>query len=195
MVWLGMPGLGRAAGRERVAADIDSTAFADTAATVTMADTLAGNAHQAAPRRPVPLPESRLAAPRWVMLRSLVVPGWGQAYNHAWIKAALVIGAEAGLGFAISNDRRELDRLEEAVHVTQNGSDADAERAAVNAFNARLNTESTHQALLGVAVVYSVVDAYVDAHFRSFKVEFESDPALPGGLPQHRVRAGWEWNF
>jgi hypothetical protein len=32
-------------------------------------------------------------------------------------------------------------------------------------------------------IVYAMVDAYVDAHFRNFDVDFETDPALPGGAP------------
>src|SRR5262245_51295380 len=30
------------------------------------------------------------AQPRFVMARSLLIPGWGQAYNHAWLKAGAV---------------------------------------------------------------------------------------------------------
>src|SRR5262245_56939566 len=35
--------------------------------------------------------------PRWVMMRSLVVPGWGQFYNKAWLKGIAIAGGEAAL--------------------------------------------------------------------------------------------------
>ena len=44
-------------------------------------------------------------------------------------------------------------------------------------------------------LVYSLVDAYVDAHFRNFKIEFETDPALEGRQPNTGARVGWELRF
>ena len=44
-------------------------------------------------------------------------------------------------------------------------------------------------------VVYSLVDAYVDAHFRNFKIEFETDPALPQGAKGAAARVAWELRF
>ena len=74
--------------------------------------------------------------------------------------------------------------------------DIDLEEAAVAAYNERLDASFARQYLLGAVVVYALVDAYVDAHFRHFKVEFETDPALPEGMPEEvGVRVGWEWNF
>src|ERR1043166_5441548 len=49
--------------------------------------------------------------PRFVMARSLLVPGWGQLHNHAWWKAVLVAGVEGVLGTRIVQDQRALNRL------------------------------------------------------------------------------------
>jgi hypothetical protein len=52
------------------------------------------------------------------------------------------------------------------------------------------------QWLLGGVIVYALLDAYVDAHFRGFDVDFESDPALPGDAGgASRVRASLRWAF
>jgi len=140
--------------------------------------------------------QSRFEKPRWVMLRSLVVPGWGQAHNGAWYKAAAVAAGEVLLGTRVVKDQRDLDRLLEQVDAARDSADADLIDAAVLAYNDRLDAAFARQYLLGVLVVYAMVDAYVDAHFRHFKVEFETDPALPEGVPEEvGVRVGWEWKF
>jgi hypothetical protein len=64
----------------------------------------------------------------------------------------------------------------------------------VNAYNDRLDRMVSREWLLGGVVVYALADAFVDAHFRDFKIEFEYDPALPKGTPGAsgvRLAAGW----
>jgi len=62
------------------------------------------------PRRTLPR-RSRLDQPRWVMLRSLLVPGWGQAHNHAWIKAAIAFAGDGALRVRFLRDERRLGDL------------------------------------------------------------------------------------
>jgi hypothetical protein len=127
--------------------------------------------------------------PRAVMLRSLLVPGWGQAHNRAWFKAALIGGAEAALGWAVVGDQRELGRLRDRVEGLEGAGDAAAYTTAVNEYNARLDDSVGRQWLLAFVVGYALVDAYVDAHFRGFDIEFQHDPALPEGVPPARPTA------
>jgi uncharacterized protein DUF5683 len=139
---------------------------------------------------------SRFAQPRWVMLRSLVVPGWGQAYNGAWVKAGVVAAVEGVLIAKVVDDQGALNRLAGDVNRARALGDLELESTEVAAYNHRLESASTRQYLLGVTVLYALVDAYVDAHFKNFKIEFETDPALPGGTPPAGgARVGWEWNF
>jgi hypothetical protein len=52
------------------------------------------------------------------------------------------------------------------------------------------------QWLLAGVIVYALLDAYVDAHFRGFDIEFETDPALPEDAPAAMgARAGLRWSF
>jgi len=119
--------------------------------------------------------------PRFVMARSLVIPGWGQVHNRAWLKAALVAGAEGYLGVRIVQEQRRLDDLLAQIDQARRDSMDERETALVNEYNALLDQRLGRQWLLGAAIAYALVDAYVDAHFRGFDLEFKSDPALPPG--------------
>ena len=59
---------------------------------------------------------------------------------------------------------------------------------AVNRYNARLDTYVSRQWLFAGVVVYALLDAYVDANFRNFDIEFRTDPALPDGAPPDPAR-------
>ena len=125
--------------------------------------------------------------PRFVMARSLIVPGWGQLHNRSWIKAGLVAAAETWLGVSIVKDQRRLDDLLQEIDATHAGPDSTAserrrrEAALVTEYNALLDQRLGRQWLLGGVLAYALVDAYVDAHFRDFDLEFQNDPALPPG--------------
>jgi hypothetical protein len=138
----------------------------------------------------------RFETPRWVMLRSLAVPGWGQLHNGSWLKAALLGGGEVWLIAGLAEDSRQLGRLKaEADRALQEG-DTERQNAAVDAYNNRLARVVSRQWLLGGVLAYALVDAYVDAHFRDFKLEFEHDPALPGGRPPTgQTRLSLRWDF
>lgn len=136
--------------------------------------------------------------PRLVMLRSLVVPGWGQLHNRAWVKAVLVAGGETALGLATLSDWKESNRLYDRSQevLASSGEGSLAYATAVAEYNARLDRLTQREWLLGVMVVYAMVDAYVDANFRGFDIEFKQDPALPEGFPRSTTaRISYRWAF
>jgi hypothetical protein len=142
----------------------------------------------------VRIPQGRFDAPRWVMLRSLVLPGWGQLHNGSWLKAALLGGGEVWIIGGIVEDDRRVRQLRADAERARLQGDNDGFNRAVDAYNSRLDRLVSREWLLGGLLVYSLMDAYVDAHFKDFKVEFEHDPALPGGVPpggQTRLSVGW----
>jgi len=142
------------------------------------------------------LHRGRFDEPRWVMLRSLVFPGWGQLHNGSWLKATVLGGGEVWLIGGLIQDNRRVQQLKADVDRARAEADNDAYNRAVNAYNDRLNRFVSREWLLGGLMVYTLMDAYVDAHFRDFKVEFERDPALPGGLPPARqTRLSVRWTF
>jgi len=131
-----------------------------------------------------------LDEPRYVMLRSLLVPGWGQLHNRAWVKAVVIGGGEIFLISDIVSDERQLRGLSRAVQDLRPTGDFDAQNAAIERYNARLDHMVGREWLLGGVLVYSLIDAYVDAHFVNFRFEFDHDSARPSG-----VRLGWERRF
>jgi len=136
-----------------------------------------------------------LSEPRWVMMRSLLVPGWGQAYNRSWLKAAAIAGGEVWFITKIIDDRSALEDLDRAVQVARDSADADAEEEAVLAYNERSDQLTRREWWLGGLIAYAMIDAYVDAHFRNFRMDFEPVPGLRGRGVPWRLRARWEWRF
>jgi hypothetical protein len=132
----------------------------------------------------------RFDQPRWVMLRSLVFPGWGQAHNRAWFKALGVASLEGWMITRIVDDERDLTGLLDDVNRAQQEQDLLAYDLAVNRYNQRFDASVSRRWLLGAVILYAVVDAYVDAHFVDFGVQFDRDPALPGGRKSVGVRLG-----
>ena len=190
------------------------------------------------PRKPRTLPpEARFDQPHWVMLRSLVVPGWGQAHNHAWIKAALVAvgdgvmrvrlihderrlsnlngvakdrlgtlamttdqvaAAQAELAAAqASGDQARIDAAEAALAVANiaNREASDAYNRAVAVYNTLLDQAISRRWVAAGVLAYALLDAYIDAHFRSFDADFRIDPALPGETKPAgaHLRLGWRF--
>ena len=135
----------------------------------------------------------RFDQPRWVMLRSPAAPGWGQFHNHAWVKGVGVASAEIGLGLKLLDDKRTLNRLEDQVNHVPSGELQDH---LISDYNARLERYVSRQWLFAAVLTYAILDAYIDAHFRNFKIEFENDPALrKGEAPAARVRVSLRWGF
>ena len=99
-------------------------------------------------------------SPTGIMFRSLVVPGWGQATNHAWVKAVLVAGGETVLIASIVQDSHQLQSLEST----------DPQYGVIYDHRQR------NAWWLGGLVFLSMVDAYVDAHLKGFDVQLGPEP-------------------
>ena len=85
------------------------------------------------------------------MLRSLVLPGWGQFYNGKWFKGILIGGTEVGL---IANA------------IIQNQYAVQAESELEKEFYQENRSLSIWW--LGATLLYSITDAFVDAHLYNF---------------------------
>jgi len=105
-------------------------------------------------------------SPERAMLYSLLLPGGGQLYNHAWLKAGLVMGVQGYLiGSAIHHDARRddyqdlLDSATDPILIQQY-------RLQRDDFKARLTNDYWW---MGITAALSMVDAYVDAHLWDFE--------------------------
>ena len=133
--------------------------------------------------------------PRLVMLRSLVFPGWGQFHNKAYWKAGAVAGVEGYLIGRLFADESRLGRLSDQANRAQQAGDQDGYANAVTAYNTLLDASVSRAWLLGGVVAYAMLDAYVDAHFVDFDIQFREDPALQGHGAGARARLGLRWRF
>ncbi|MFC1683280.1 DUF5683 domain-containing protein [Candidatus Zixiibacteriota bacterium] len=108
----------------------------------------------------------RTKSPNGAMIRSLMVPGWGQLYNEQYIKTGLVAIAEGLLiGGAIVEHQRSLDDY--AIYDDTTRTDA-ARNAAYLRYSRRVNKRNDYLWYLAGAKFLSMVDAYVDAHLYRF---------------------------
>jgi len=111
------------------------------------------------------------AKPFTVMLRSAAVPGWGQVYNHKYVKAAAVVGVE---GFLVFGALQELKRQNEALDrqaAIGNPDDPASLQAALDE-NTHRNRKISYIWFGIAAHLLSMADAYVDAHLASFDADF-----------------------
>ena len=171
------------------------------------------------------------------MLRSLVIPGWGQAHNGAWIKAAVIAVGDGSLRWRLFRDERRLSDLDgqagarrvvleqteaqvalaqselEAAQASGDSSRIAAAEAAllaanlaridasdaynnvVASYNALLQSSINRRWLVGGIILYALLDAYVDAHLKSFDIDFQLDPALPGGNSPAGGQLRLRWAF
>lgn len=118
-----------------------------------------------------PAAKDSVKSPTGAMLRSLAVPGWGQWYNGKKFKAVLAAGGELGL-------------VVDAIWLNQL-----AVRSS-NEYDRLYYQDNRSLAIWWLAgvILYSMADAYVDAHL--FK--FDESPALsmqPAAVSPNRSAA------
>jgi hypothetical protein len=115
-------------------------------------------------------------SPRTAMWRSALIPGGGQFYNGKWIKGTLVAVAELGcVANAIYQNQRVVN------------SASDYERAV---YRDRRNL--SYWWLAGI-ILYSMADAYVDAHLLQF--DSSKDLTLDVHMDSYRFSAGLTINL
>jgi hypothetical protein len=115
-------------------------------------------------------------SPSGAMWRSLAVPGWGQAYNKKWLKAGIFAAAEIGLT---------------ANAIIQNQYKQKATSWAEEEYY-RNNRSLSIWWLAGV-ILYSMGDAYVDAHLYHF--DDEKSLTLHLKMENHILLTSMTFNF
>jgi hypothetical protein len=98
------------------------------------------------------------------MMRSAVLPGWGQFYNHKPIKATVVIGGE---GFLLYKAWTEYQKEQDA-------ADAGDQAGKDRHYNLKVD-----YIWWAIAVhLLQMADAYVDAHLSSFDADFIPEDSI-----------------
>jgi len=111
-------------------------------------------------------------SPTGAMLRSMVIPGWGQFYNEAYWKIPVIWGAMGALGYAWkwNNDRViKYDDLYRSEHNSGYYKMREFYR----------NQRDLNAVFFILAYVMNVIDAYVDAHLFDFETQFRYNEFSP----------------
>lgn len=95
--------------------------------------------------------KTSIKSPTGAMIRSLIIPGWGQLYNKKYVKAILAFSAEIGL---ITN----------SIYLNQKYIASNTELEREFYIN---NRNLSNWWLVGV-ILFSMADALVDAHLSDF---------------------------
>jgi hypothetical protein len=130
--------------------------------------------------------------PRYIMLRSVAFPGWGQWANHRPVKAAVVAAGEGYLLWrAVDYGRQEQAKFAEVRVATD-----PAEREMLDMQHRALGSHRRDFTWWSVfAGLLSMGDAYVDAQLGNFEAEFKPQDvgALDGDIPGWRAAVTLRW--
>jgi hypothetical protein len=130
---------------------------------------------------PAPLPEGPAFSPRGAFLRSLVLPGWGQAYVEAPGRGAIYFALAGGSAWMAYIARSQLrDARAEQAFLRETGRielDEETEFAI-----ARSRHFEDWAALSIFLVFFSAADAYVSAYLADFDERIGVRPGPDGAL-------------
>ncbi len=111
-------------------------------------------------------------SPTGALLRSLVVPGWGQLYNDKYIKAGIIAGLETFLIYQTAYYWERTSTYEDLY--TSDTNDVSRYDKFLQ-YDRYRDLRNQHIWFLGITVFYSIFDAYVDAHLKNFDVDITPD--------------------
>jgi len=112
--------------------------------------------------------------PFWVMMRSVAIPGWGQAHNGKWLKMVLIGGTESAFIYGAINE----DRL--ARDAARRGGEHPEESYYWGQVSEDHKSSKRDYIWWGAfTLLVSMGDAFVDAHLKGFDAEFrQADSAV-----------------
>jgi hypothetical protein len=112
------------------------------------------------------------------LLRSVAVPGWGQYYNHKYVKSVVVFGAEM---FFIVKTVHWWKKTEDQYNSIQQTDDKSQQDTRYNIYRSYRTSRDDYLWAVGLTVFLSMFDAYVDAHLAGFDVDITPDFEPPKG--------------
>jgi hypothetical protein len=135
---------------------------------------------------PINFEERLTQKPTVALLKSMVVPGWGQVGNKSYFKAVLFAGLDAWfVGAAIHYGRQASDfrdRFENTVEINSRNELYDL-------YLDRKDERNKYTWFAVIVTFVSMFDAYADAHLSGYpryvddnKIGFRLDPTLDGGV-------------
>lgn len=153
--------------------------------------------------KPLALPiKKRYPEPKRVMMRSLILPGWGQATNKHYWKIPIVYGGLVGLTlYSIDRTKRYHDYRAAFYNVASGNDDlrfgrtpdflTDVTNASVLRFNRNRfrNQRDISYVFIGLFYGLNVLDAYIFAHLRTFDLSDDLSLSVGPGVEHIQGRA------
>ena len=119
---------------------------------------------------------SKSVSPTGALVRSALVPGWGQFYNKKYIKAGVFALGESYLIYSIATNWKKADDHKSNFQGSADPLYRALEFAEYEKYRDRRNLNLW---IMAAALFYSMFDAYVDAHLADFN---QSDKAFEARL-------------
>lgn len=110
----------------------------------------------------------RIRSPKGAMWRSLLFPGWGQLYNGRYIKSIIIGGTEAAFIYGIYIQEKRRQEAKDMGY-------EDGEKFY-------LKDRKKFTWWLTGTLIYSALDAYIDAQLMNFDVSEDLSAGVSGGL-------------
>ena len=114
---------------------------------------------------------SKKFSPTGALLRSAVVPGWGQFYTESYVKAAVIGSLETFLIYQTVYYWKRTSKYEDLY----TGDTTETRASKYIQFDRYRDLRNQHLWFLGITIFYSMFDAYVDAHLKNFKIDLTPD--------------------
>lgn len=118
-------------------------------------------------------------SPHKATLRSLIIPGWGQAYNKKYWKIPIIYAGFGFIGYLAMTNRSEYLKYKDALFYVPSDENPEPPNEYYNIFTeTQLQTgKELHQRNMelsfiigGLWYLINVIDATVDAHLFNFEV-------------------------
>ncbi len=114
-----------------------------------------------------------LHSPHKAFIRSLILPGWGQVYNHKWWKVPIIYTGFGLLGAAIVYNQHYYNLYITEARIRQSGQVSTTELSGISGgyqqfFDAAAANQRNFQlSIFGVLGVWGIncLDAYIDGKF------------------------------
>jgi hypothetical protein len=119
--------------------------------------------------------------------RSLILPGWGQAYMHKYWKMPIIYAGFATFGYFIVDNNRQFQIYKQAVKCRAYGTCADlfpddSKETLISNREYYRKFRDLNVIFAGLWYTLQAVDAYVDGHMAAFDVSeelgFDVGPSL-----------------
>lgn len=108
------------------------------------------------------------ANPTHAMLYSAFIPGGGQIYNHAYVKAGIVIGIQ---GYLLGSTLYQDSKVQDFKDKLADEPDAYMQQHYRDQLEESRAKRTSGIWWMGITTVLSMLDAYVDAHMEDFEAE------------------------